>query len=68
MSASTSEPTPDVMASEREVVKESWLFTVVEYWPSWAAPAVTLVMALSMALESVVRSVAPVPVPEAPSA
>ena len=56
MSASTSEPTPDVMASEIEDVKVSWFDTVVEYWPSVAAPAVTLVMAVSMAVAILLRS------------
>ncbi len=55
MSASTSEPTPDVMASEIEDVNESWFDTVVEYWPRVAAPAVTLVMAVSMALAMVLE-------------
>ena len=66
MSASTSEPTPDVMASEIEEVKASWLLTVVVYWPSVAAPWVTLAMASSMALARRLRSVEPaVPVLEA---
>ena len=58
MSASTSEPTPDVMASDNEVTKVCWLAMTV-----WAVPSVVAIVAaylrtMSVAVCRPVRSLA----------
>ena len=59
MSASTSEPTPLVIASDRADTKVDWLSMLVLVPPSDAPAAVMLVMAVSIAACMIDRSFVP---------